>query len=56
LQDRVGDRDLSDVVQQRDLFDIGDLSVVEREMSRDCPGLLDHRLGVLAGVGIPCLD
>ena len=52
VEDRVGDADLADVVQQRRRADVLDLGRREPEAARHGDGHLDDRLGVLARVAV----
>ena len=56
LQDRVGDAELADVVQQRDLGDLDHLALGEAELLRHGGGDADDRLGVLGGVVLARLE
>ena len=56
VQDRVGDADLADVVQQRDGGELGELVAVEAEARADVDREVVDGVGVLAGVAVARLE
>ena len=52
VEDRVGDRDLADVVQRGGVADVVDLLLVEPQAAGDRLGQLGHAADVLAQLGV----
>ncbi len=55
-QDRVRDRDLADVVQQEAELELGLVRDVHAHGTGDGQAVGGDALGVLAGIGVACLD
>jgi len=56
VEDRVGDGDLADVVQQEAELDLGVIGQPRAHGARDLQAVGGHALGVLARVGVARLD